>query len=605
MLSRQVDFGRAAADGRIPVVVSTEAPYERFDCDEILDHSPGAVDLSRAPLPLIEVHDNQRLPIGLVEDLRVSDRKLRGFVRFGGTDRAKEVRAEIESGIIRHVSVGYWHLDQGTPVPEVSRNALKFKFKPFEVSVVPVPADIGAGFFRSKDINMDNPQQQDDDEGGDKLTRSQRRAAARHDLAESERVQRITAIGAQYSKYVSSADVHRAVAEAHEVEQFTELIMKRMETRATDTRYPAIANDANLEREIGEKYSLRRAILASVDPNYARQAGFELEIAQELQRDMPTAASGLLVPVSILAAQRRDVTVGTGSPLVATDLRSDLYADNALRALTKTAALGARVLNGLQGNFSIPRKTAGMNLGWLTEVGSASSSDMTLDDLDFVPKRVSGYTVYSRQMLVQSGLPLENLVRDDFLGAFGAIVDDAAINGVGTGANPRGIRFTTGIGTVVGGANGAQVSWAHIVGLESAPANANSSAEAMAGYLVNSKTRGWLKTQPKGTALEEPIWPDARPGPDGFASLNGLRAAVSNNVPGNLTKGTATTVCSSLLYSDDWSQLILAYWGSSDIVVDPYTYADTGKIKVTINQFVDVGVRRPAAFSKMDDGLTS
>ena len=86
--------------------------------------------------------------------------------------------------------------------------------------------------------------------------------------------------------------------------------------------------------------------------------------------------------------------------------------------------------------------------------------------------------------------------------------------------------------------------------------------------------------------------------------VNGYRAAVTNNVPSNLTKGTSTTVCSSLLFSADWSMTTIGLFGAPDVTVDPYTKADTGQVKITLNQFADMQHRQPAAVSKSDDLIT-
>jgi hypothetical protein len=80
-------------DDRIPIALSSEAGVQRFDWREgdfyleILDHSPGAVDLSyaRDGLPFLLNHDTAD-QIGLIEDIAVDkDRKLRGMVRFSSS----------------------------------------------------------------------------------------------------------------------------------------------------------------------------------------------------------------------------------------------------------------------------------------------------------------------------------------------------------------------------------------------------------------------------------------------------------------------------------------------------------------------------------------
>jgi hypothetical protein len=86
--------------------------------------------------------------------------------------------------------------------------------------------------------------------------------------------------------------------------------------------------------------------------------------------------------------------------------------------------------------------------------------------------------------------------------------------------------------------------------------------------------------------------------------VNGYRAAVTNNMLSNLTKGTSTTACSSAIFGSDWSMATIGLFGAPDVVVDPYSKADTGQVKITLNQFADFGVRQPACFAKIDDLIT-
>jgi len=160
-----------------------------------------------------------------------------------------------------------------------------------------------------------------------------------------------------------------------------------------------------------------------------------------------------------------------------------------------------------------------------------------------------------------------------------------------------GIRNTTSIGTVAGGTHGLAPAWSHFVDLESACANSNAEPDRLAGYLLNTKTRGKLKQTQMGTNLPW-IWQN------GAQPLNGYRAAISNNMPSNLTKGTSTTVCSSAIFGSDWSMATIGLFGAPDITVDPYTKADTGQVKITLNQFADFGVRQPGCFAKCDDLIT-
>ncbi len=187
-------------------------------------------------------------------------------------------------------------------------------------------------------------------------------------------------------------------------------------------------------------------------------------------------------------------------------------------------------------------------------------------------------------------------MRADLLAGLAVQLQDQVVNGSGSGANMRGIRNISGIGSVVGGANGLAPAWSHFVDLESACANVNAEPDRVSGYLINTKTRGAAKKTQKATNLPF-IWDN------GDQPLNGYRVAVSNTVPANLTKGTSTTICSSIIFGSDWSMDVLGLFGAPDIVVDPYSLATTGQVRVTLNAFADHNVRLAACFATMDDAL--
>jgi HK97 family phage prohead protease len=149
--SRRLELDVRAADTEtreIPCVVSTDAPLVLADgSKEILEHTSAAIDLSRAPLPLIESHDQRQVNIGVVEKLKIAEGKLRGIVRFGSSARADELLRDIRDGIVTGLSIGYrvskWLVSQD------QRTLTAKRWQPFETSVVAIPADVNAGFYRS------------------------------------------------------------------------------------------------------------------------------------------------------------------------------------------------------------------------------------------------------------------------------------------------------------------------------------------------------------------------------------------------------------------------------------------------------------------------
>ncbi|WP_198133816.1 HK97 family phage prohead protease [Anaeromyxobacter dehalogenans] len=158
-----VDLGErerkeAASSRRFPVSVSSETPVQRVDWqsggqlfDEVLSHARGAVDLSRAPLPVLESHDRSKVNVGVVRDLKLDGKRLRGELVLGQSERAKELAADIADGIVTGISVGYT-ISQETR-DEKAKRITATRWCPYEVSIVSVPADPSVGINRSASMD--------------------------------------------------------------------------------------------------------------------------------------------------------------------------------------------------------------------------------------------------------------------------------------------------------------------------------------------------------------------------------------------------------------------------------------------------------------------
>ena len=407
---------------------------------------------------------------------------------------------------------------------------------------------------------------------------------------EIERRDAIAALADAYAKYLKPNDAREAINGKQSLEAFRELIMQRMASRHTDTSEIQIGMTA----PEAKRYSLGRALQAAVTGDWSK-AGLELECSRAVESIMGRAPEGFFLPPDVF---KRDFNVGTAAEagnLVPTGFRGDLFTD-VLRNNMALGGLGCTFLTGLSANVDIPRKITASTLGMLTEIGSSSETAPATAKATLSPKRIGAYVQVSKQALIQSAIALENMIRDDLVTSAAVLLENQCINGAGTGAEIKGLRAVTGIGTVTGGTNGLAPAWSHLVDLESACANANAEPDRLSGYLTNTKVRGKYKQTQFATNLPM-IWQN------GPQPLNGYKVAVTNNVPSNLTKGTSTTVCSATLFGSDWSNAVIGLFGAPDITVDPYSLAATGQVQITLNQFADLAHRQPATTAKIDDLL--
>jgi hypothetical protein len=71
-----------------------------------------------------------------------------------------------------------------------------------------------------------------------------------------------------------------------------------------------------------------------------------------------------------------------------------------------------------------------------------------------------------------------------------------------------------------------------------------------------------------------------------------------------LTKGSSGAVCSALI-GGDFSQVVVGQFGGVELIVDNISQARSGFTALTINQFVDVVIKQPAALGAIVDITTA
>lgn len=597
---------------------SSEAPYERWWGIEILGHGAGECDMSWAAsgrAPFLNQHraDQQ---IGVIRTAWRDGKVNRARVRFGRTALADEVLREAEDDIRVNVSVGYEirELELVKRDGDVSTYRVTDWF-PLECSSVSIPADMTIGFGRSVDADPPPaaPIDQQRSQAAPKVPAQPRKERTMDQTTEKPpagnddqfraNVGRIQAMAAEYERWLKPTDVANAIRDGADPFKFQDLVMQRMQTGATDTTTLAGLGASTREQQ---QYSFARFLQARTMGKTDRS--FETEVSEQIGKVVGRDAEGIFVPVDVMfrdlygrkAGEQRDFNVGTASQagnLVQTSVDAALWTDVFRPAMALSRA-GVMVLPGLTGNIGIPRKTAPGSVGMLTEIAAAAETQPTTALPTLSPKRVGGWTQPSKQSIIQSAVAIEPMLRQDLVDTAAVLIENQGLNGDGASPNARGIRNVSGIGSVAGGANGATLAWSHIVGIEGAVGAANGIGTDRAGYITNTAVMTKAKTVQKATNLDF-IW-DRTDRP-----LNGYAAHITNNVPSNLVKGTSGAVCSSAIYSSDWSMFVLGLFGGLDITVDPYSSAKTGQVDIVLNMYFDWVCRQPAAFATIDDLLTA
>lgn len=79
-------------------------------------------------------------------------------------------------------------------------------------------------------------------------------------------------------------------------------------------------------------------------------------------------------------------------------------------------------------------------------------------------------------------------------------------------------------------------------------------------------------------------------GADGAGMMNGYKALRTNNVGGDASDGY------NVIFGN-WNDFFIGQWGSVEILVDQYTQATKGMVRLVVNSYWNMGVIREESFT--------
>tara|TARA_B100001093_G_C26859419_1_gene1029176 strand:+ start:4570 stop:7164 length:2595 start_codon:yes stop_codon:yes gene_type:complete len=577
---RTIDLSRSEfvdeENRRVRIGVSSEEPVERSFGMEVLGHSPEEINMEfmesgRAPLLLDHKMDQV---IGVVEEFKLDQTAKRtiAVVRFGRSDLAEEVFRDVLDGIRMNISVGY-RVDKLTRMKDKDEPYYRASFTPLEISSVSVPADqsrlVGVG--RSKQIAekarvqiMDNEKKEINlDE-----VRSESAEAAKKEFARNSK--EIIDLAVTHNKRDLA---HQAISEGKSVEEFRSVLLDNI-SNDTPLETP---KDIGLTEKETKRFSVLKAINAMANPTDRRaqeEAKFEFECSEAAQRAHGKSAQGVMLPDDILRSwSQRDLNASDDAGLIGQDFRAGSFIDS-LRNNSAVLPL-ATTLNGLSGDVKIPRKSSAATAAFISsEGGAAGESEMVIGSVTMSPKTCGAFTDVTRQLMIQSSLDVENLIRDDLAKSMAIAIDDAALEGSGSSGNPTGITNTSGINTV-SLSSAAAPTFAEMVSMETAVRVDNALLGDLA-YIVHPTNYGTLKTTEKATNTAQFVAVNDE--------INGYKAVVSPQLTAN-----------NYVFGN-FSDLLVGFFGGLDIVVDPYSNSTSGTVRVVALQSMDTNVRHAVSF---------
>lgn len=320
-------------------------------------------------------------------------------------------------------------------------------------------------------------------------------------------------------------------------------------------------------KKMEKKFSLLKAIRSIVNENKLDAVSQAVVNAgqEECRNSGLSFAGQIQIPVGD-KMEERSVPVVTvtaeGEDVVVTDFTNIL---EPLRAKNVLASAGATFLTGLVGDLQIPSMSA-EQVFWEGEVTETSSGQGSFSHIKMTPRRLSAYIDVSKQFLVQDSLGAEELIRRDLINAINTKLEATILGSSAAAGNvPAGIFYNV---------TPSEVStFADVCNLEADVEEVNINGSMK--YILSPKAKAGLRAMPKSEKHTQLVLD-------------------TDNIDGTPFE-TTTNMGQNMFAYGDWSNLYIGQWGPIDLLIDPYTQATKGTVRIVVNAFFDYAVVRNGA----------
>jgi HK97 family phage major capsid protein len=348
----------------------------------------------------------------------------------------------------------------------------------------------------------------------------------------------------------------------NEIKNEIEEIDKQIEEKRNANNKINKINKRNMEN----KFRLTKAIEARSNGRSIDEYAEILEAGKNEMRKSGLSYGGEIV---LPLEYRSDILAGTstqGQEIVMEDKFSLL---GALRDNLVLTQAGANYITGLVGDVSIP-VYAGTSAAWKGEVVAAADGAGAFSEVTLSPKRLTAYIDVSKQFLAQDSISADQLLMNDMILAVTDKLQETILGATSGTTQPTGILY--GVSDVSGTSR-----WAKIVEMEKTLYAAKISGPY--SWICSPGAVALLK-QSSGATAYTPI-------------------IVTNDIMGYPYYNN-NAITSNHLVLGNWSDLIIGQWGGFDLVVDPYSVAKEGKVRLVINTYWDAKFRRSTSYCVAD-----
>lgn len=342
----------------------------------------------------------------------------------------------------------------------------------------------------------------------------------------------------------------------------------------------ASVSEAKEIHKVNRSFSLSRAVQAAsfgkalegAEAEWAQEAAKEMQ-SRGLQMSGQIGIPGHALTRALGDADNFSATTGAGSGFVATEVPGLIQS---LRTPTMAERVGVTTINNATGNLQFPRVSVKAKGFSNSEIGLGDDSTMDMDQVTLTPRRVANKTLHSKQLILQGGPAVDAEIARELVAGVNEKIDSEVFAKVAASA-----------GTIVDKADAALTA-ADVFNMQKAVLEAGGDL-SRCKYVVGPTGMVHLKS---ATAVDSVR---------ALINENRLDGYETHYTPQLVDADSGGNGLGTMAFGDFGLGMILAYFGSIDILVDPFSNAGTAQIALHVNRFFDAEIRQAGAIAYTKD----
>ena len=267
-----------------------------------------------------------------------------------------------------------------------------------------------------------------------------------------------------------------------------------------------------------------------------------------------------------------------------------------------------------KGNLVFPRVETPPEATWVGETQAPMETNISFGTVEARPHFLRCVTLVSKNLIYQSTVGIENLIRQDLRQAFQLSIEREIFKATGTAPQPSGLE-SRGLGTIQYANN--TITYDQILSTEEKIFGSNAAIpedrEVYSGemnedgsrnkigldWVTSPKMRRLMKKTPAlGSGTEIPLWESGKSYYGEGFTIKQMGSKLNPKVL-DYDAHVNTYVDEDDLWFGNWAELFVISFGGVEIIVDQYTLATRGIIRIIAMTAVDFLIRNDASIVRL------